>query len=97
MDALTFVTRLSPVTLMIERFAIADGTLGASSPIRLFGPGRLPGANLALLVWLALGLLIFLAAVRVYRRPQDRGRGDHLLARRPGRRWSSWRAPPSAA
>ena len=67
-DALTFVTRLSPVTLMIERFAIADGTLGASSPIRLFGPGRLPGANLALLVWLALGLLIFLAAVRVYRR-----------------------------
>lgn len=68
MDALTFVTRLSPVTLMIERFAIADGTLGASSPIRLFGPGRLPGANLALLVWLALGLLIFLAAVRVYRR-----------------------------
>lgn len=41
-DALTFVTRLSPVTLMIERFAIADGTLGASSPIRLFGPDRLP-------------------------------------------------------
>lgn len=67
-DSLTFVVRLSPVTLMLERFAIADGTRGASSVIGLFGPNHLLGANLALLVWLLLGLLIFLAAVRVYRR-----------------------------
>lgn len=82
-DALTFVTRLSPVTLMIERFAIADGTLGASSPIRLFGPDRLPGRE-PRAARLAGARTAHLPGRRArLPPPQDRGRGDHLLARRP--------------
>lgn len=67
-DTLSFIVRLSPVTLMIERFAVSGGSMRASTAGEILGPNGLLGANVALLVWLLLGLLIFWAAVRVYRR-----------------------------
>ena len=55
---------LSPVTLMISRFAFSQQAL--TEPYTIEGR-LLVRSNLAILLWLVVALLIFWAAVRIYR------------------------------